>query len=93
MGMRYRIIHCKEYNDQREVKDIWWEVQCFKSKWWSFGERWFTEMQAFWSSGGEFNVPMRFESEERAGVYIDKALNNVPKHTIIREPVAGTERS
>jgi hypothetical protein len=91
--MRYRIIYCKEYNDKREIKDTWWEVQCLKSKWWSFGERWFTEMQAFWSTGGDFYEPMRFESEERAEAYIGRALNNIPKNTVIREPIADNIKS
>ena len=83
----YRIIHCKQYNDVRELRDEWWEVQCFKSKWWSFGKRWFTETTALWSSGGDFYVPTRFSSEQKAFEYIGRVSINVPKNTIIREPI------
>ncbi len=83
----YRIVHCKEYNDRRELRDSWWEVECFKSKWWSFGSHWFVEKQAFWSSGGNYYSNMRFESEQSAFDYIGRVSTKVPKSAVIREPV------
>ena len=82
-----RIVHCKEYNDERKLRDEWWEVECFKSKWWSFGSHWFVETQAFWSSGGDYYNPMRFGSEQSAFEYIERVSTNVPKNAVIREPV------
>lgn len=81
----YRIVHCKEFNDERKLRDEWWEVECLKSKWWSFGSRWFAETEALWSTGGSFNVPLRFDSEQHAFEYIGRVSMQVPKNKVIRE--------
>lgn len=84
----YRIIHCQEYNAERQLRSEWWEVECFKSKWWSLGKRWFAETQALWSSGGDFDVHLRFDSEQKAFDYIGRISTNVPKQTVVRTPVS-----
>ena len=89
MGLKntYRIINCKEYNDERNLKDHWWEVECFTSTWWSFGKKfWVTEKQSYWSTGGDFYIPIRFTSEQDAFDYIGRISKNIPKNKIIREP-------
>ena len=83
----YRIIHCKQYNSERQISSQWWEVECYKKKWWSFGKRWFTETQELFSSGGPFDVPLKFTSESDAFNYIGRVSQKIPKDTVIREPV------
>jgi hypothetical protein len=79
----YRIIHCTKYNDKRLLEYEWWEVQSFKSKWWSFGKKWFMERGSFW---GDFDI-LRFSSEKEAFEYIGRVSTNVPKRTTVRTPV------
>lgn len=84
----YRIIHCKVYNSYRQMSDQYWHVECFKPRWWSLGHKmWTVETQSMWSSGGEFHVPLRFDSEEGAFDYIGRVSQKIPKDTTVKEPV------
>jgi hypothetical protein len=80
----YRIVLCKDYNAKREVAHQWWIVQCYKKKWWTFGKKmWFTETEGF----GDYCSPLKFFSEKEAFDYIGRMNQNVPKETVIQEPV------
>lgn len=87
LNTTYRVVHCKQYDNERKLQEEWWEVQCYKSKWWSFGKRWFTEMTTLCSSGGDFDVPTKFRSDQDAFEYIGRVSANIPKNTVTRTPI------
>lgn len=81
----YRIVKCEDYNNLREIVNTWFEVQVFRSAWWSLGFKlWFTEKQCVWM---DHYTPIQFSSEEKAIEYINRSLQKEYKNTVVRTPI------
>lgn len=78
----YRTVHCKSFNCVGKLRQEWWEVECFKRKWWSFVKMWFVEKDNYLLSS-----PLMFLTEEHAVDYISNCMKKSPQNTVIREIV------
>jgi hypothetical protein len=83
----HRILEKTSYTEYRKVKETWYEVQVLKRSWFFGIKYWLTESQTLWSTGGGFNIPLRFKDVSEASAYIANMVKGIPKQSIVTKQV------
>lgn len=83
--IQHRIVERLHYDQYRELRETWFEVQVLKKfLFWSW---WSSECEAHFSTGGSFDTPIKFKNVPQATEYVARLVKNIPKQTVITKEV------